>query len=338
MTFDYVLRMARRFFNCRYRSGSVIGSAIGPVIGSVICCLCVLTLPAFAKDGETPGRTVLHFPQEEPVGKLVLLKYAQSRQTFNETPYAMAQGNVTVDRDAIFLLEVNYKGASDLSFLKALPPGVIAGLRVKKVVLGEDKFLAMGGMKYLRIIDFSDVDISDRGFMHVKECTDLMELSITSSRITGKGLVVLKSMPHLLSLTLDQNVLGDDSMVYIGALKQLMWLRLKATSIGDAGMAHLKNLTELRKLIVCDNKRITDASLPIILSMQRLKRIDLSACKCTFAGLMQLKKMSCLVRLSIAYRDYTMGQIDQLKQAMPKCKVVDGLQSQVPIEVFSPLH
>jgi hypothetical protein len=54
---------------------------------------------------------------------------------------------------------------------------------------------------------------------------------------------------------------------------------------------------------------------------------------------MQLKKLPELHKITLGYRDYTLGQLDQIKRALPaQCKVVDGYRSNVPLEVFSPLH
>jgi hypothetical protein len=53
---------------------------------------------------------------------------------------------------------------------------------------------------------------------------------------------------------------------------------------------------------------------------------------------MKLKKSPSLTQIEFAYRDYPAGQLDQIKRALAPCKVVDGHSSNVPLEVFSPLH
>jgi Leucine-rich repeat (LRR) protein len=321
----------------------------------VVCLLSLFLSPCSSKDvtsspssktasetsGDTTGaaRIVLHFPQGKPVGKLVLLQMGKERETYSETAYAIAQGDIIVARGAIFLLEVNYQGATDLSFLNGLPPGVIAGLRIKKLAIADAQFMALGGMKYMKTLDLCDMDITDRGIMHLKDCSQLLELCLNSSLITGKGLVVLQDLKQLVSLTLDQDTLDDASMASIGCLKNLMWLRLQGSNIGDAGVAHLKSLSHLRKLVISGNKRITDASIPNILALKSLRKLDATDCKITAAGLMQLKKLPELRQVMFGFNDYTLGQVDQIKRAMPaQCKVVDGRKSKVPLEMFSPLH
>jgi hypothetical protein len=311
----------------------------------VLCWVAILTLatpswagPAPSLVARTSTPAVLHFPKDRAVGKLFLLSLAGSREFYNEKAYAMAQGDVKIDPGAIYLLAVNFDGARDFGYLKAMPPGVIAGLRMEKLGITDEQFLSLPDLSALKVLHLKDVEITDRGIMRIKECKQLVGLAIGGSRITGKGLAVLRGLSHVSDLDLDHNVFSDASMADIATIKGLTRLRLRATNIGDAGIAELKGLGELRKLNICSNRRITDASIPYLLQMKRLKHLDITDCKVTGKGLLQLKEARNLQFLTVAYRDLGVGQLDMLHRALPKCEINDGHKSMVPLEVFSPLH
>ena len=80
-------------------------------------------------------------------------------------------------------------------------------------------------------------------------------------------------------LTFDHKRMDDASLANLTGLKKLVSLRLKGANIGDAGLVHVKNLPLLRRVILNGNKRITDASIAWLLSLSKLKRLDLTDCK-----------------------------------------------------------
>ena len=323
-----------------------------PGLGLVLVLVAVLALavaiqlhaaaPCCSRENAGASRAanllVLHFPADKPVGKLLTLSKRPGRDGFTEVLYALAQGDVTVPRGAWLLIEINYQGSNNLSFLEKLPPGAIVGFRSEKFGLTDKQFVSLTGMKYLKVLNLSDVDITDRGLLHIRECAALEEFSLCSSLVTGKGLAVLRDLHDITYLTLDQNRLDDASLANLSGLKKLVSLRIKGANIGDAGLAHVKNMPLLRRMILNGNKRITDASVPTFLSLPKLKRLDLTDCKLSAAGLMQLNKVPDLRSVEFAFHDYSAGQVDQIKRALGSCKVIDGRRSAEPMVIFAPLH
>ena len=53
---------------------------------------------------------------------------------------------------------------------------------------------------------------------------------------------------------------------------------------------------------------------------------------------MQLKNVPNLRSVEFAFRDYSAGQLDQIKHALPHCKISDGRSTEAPMVIFAPLH
>jgi len=296
------------------------------------------TTPTAAKDNVGP-RVMLKFPKEAPVGKLVRLQDGGEHDIFLESPYCLAQGDVSVGYDDVFLLQVNNQGAQDLSFFNSLPPRTVAGLEIERFVMTDANFARLTALEHLRKLSVKEVDVGDKSLLRLKACKSLEDLRLNGTLITGRGLSALKDLRTLTVLALDNNNLDDASIANLSGLTNLVNLRLEATRIGDTGVAYLKDLKLLRKLVLRRNSKITDASIPVFIGLTKLKKLDLTDCKISAAGLMRLKKMPRLKHLQIAFKDYDSGQLDRLRHVLaPQCKLVDGRDMEKPMVIFSPLR
>jgi len=303
--------------------------------------ICLLQPAALAapSDKALVPRVVLHFPKDRPIGKLARLHEAGEHDIFVEEVFCLAQGDISVDRNDIFLLQVNSEGVKDLGFFNYLPPGVVPGLEVDKFAITDEQFGRVTALEHLRKLSIREADMHDKSLARLKVCKELEDFRLSSALITGKGLAAIKDLKTLTVLSLDDNTLDDAAMVNLSGLTNLVNLRLEATSIGDAGVAYLKNLKKLRRLVVRRNSKITDASIPVFLGFEKVKKLDLTDCKISAAGLMRFKSMPHLKHLQVAFKDYDAGQLDQVKKALaPQCKLVDGRDAEKPMVIFSPLH
>jgi len=287
-------------------------------------------------------RVILHFPKDKPVGRLVRLREAgEHDDVFVEEGevFCLAQGDVSVSSDAMFLLQVNGEGVRDLNFFNFLPPRVVSGLEIEKFAVTDEQFGRLTAFEHLRKLSIREADMHDKSLARLKVCEDLQDFRLSSALISGKGLSAIKNLRTLTTLSLDDNNLGDVAMANLSGLTNLVNIRLEATSIGDAGVAYLKDLKLLRKLVLRRNSKITDASIPVFIGLTRVKKLDLTDCKISAAGLMRLKKMPRLKHLQVAFKDYDSGQLERLRQALaPQCKLVDGRDMEKPMVIFSPLR
>ena|SRR5438128_1132340 len=134
----------------------------------------------------------------------------------------------------------------------------------------------------------------------------------------AKELAGLKEL-HRLDL-FDANV-TDAGLKEIAALKQLQWLELSGTRVTDAGLKHLAALQELRELEL-ESTAVTDAGLRELAALKKLEQLNLCFTKVTDVGLRQLTMLKELRVLRVGETQVSETGINDLKKALPKCRIV----------------
>jgi hypothetical protein len=81
------------------------------------------------------------------------------------------------------------------------------------------------------------------GGLHLKELTNLEDLTLENDRITDAGLVQLMGRTKLARLYVNRTNVTDDGLAHLVGLTNLSQLGLERTQISDAGLVHLKGLT-----------------------------------------------------------------------------------------------
>ena len=84
--------------------------------------------------------------------------------------------------------------------------------------------------------------------MHLKSLTNLEELYLDDTQITGAGLEHLKDLTKLKRLGLQNTQITDAGLVNLKGLTSLERLNAGDTHISDVGLVHLKDLTNLTSL------------------------------------------------------------------------------------------
>lgn len=108
-------------------------------------------------------------------------------------------------------------------------------------------------------------------------------------------------MSHLVTADLSATKITDQSVALLADAKNLRMLRLAETAISDAAIDHLLNLPELESLNLYGTK-VTDAAVVKLSGLPKLKRLFLWHTAVTPAGLAELK------------------------QKLPGCEIVTGVQ------------
>ena len=131
------------------------------------------------------------------------------------------------------------------------------------------------GMKKLRVLDLSGVELTDEDAQHLTAFPALESLDIAGC--TPAGLAQLPKLRKLQSLRVigfEPN-LDDDSLATIGKLTQLKTLWLRSDEITDAGLAHLAELVELESLSLPAS--INGPGLAHLAKLAKLKRLKLDS-------------------------------------------------------------
>lgn len=193
--------------------------------------------------------------------------------------------------------------------------------------------------------------MSDEGISHLAGLVNLNNLHINNSNLTDRSLAMLSRLPRLEEMTLQGNNFTDEGLKHLREMKQLrsLWLGLSQTqftdaglvhltelenldalglqgsAITDAGLVHIKNLSNLRELYLSMPKLaverwITDNSLPLLTSFQRMERLSLQGTHITDEGVRRLGKLPALKALTLSSPLLSVALEDQLKRDHPNVR------------------
>lgn len=110
-------------------------------------------------------------------------------------------------------------------------------------------------------------------------------------------------------------------------ISHLTALDLSSTKITDETVAQLTPATDLR-MIRLSETGITDAAIETLLKLQALESINLYGTKVTDAGVAKLGGLPGLKRLYLWQTSVTPAAIKELKEKLPGCEVISGVDSQ----------
>jgi len=122
--------------------------------------------------------------------------------------------------------------------------------------LGPEGLKCLGKMSQLRTMDFTEMEIDDRGLACLKGAPQLEGLSFFGSRgITDAGLPHFRGLKSLKSLDLRNEKyaamerkpprITDAGLAHLAGLTELEYLNLTGQDITDSGMKHLEGLKKL---------------------------------------------------------------------------------------------
>jgi internalin A len=116
-------------------------------------------------------------------------------------------------------------------------------------------------LKKLRFPSQSTMD--DAGLAQLSGLTELEDLDLRCSGLTGAGIVHLAGMRKLRMLKLGSIPLRDEHLAPLSGLTKLWELSLTGDQLSDLGISHLAPLTDLKQLLIYDgNPRIVKGGQP----------------------------------------------------------------------------
>ena len=147
----------------------------------------------------------------------------------------------------------------------------------------------IGTLTKLETLELKSTRITDAGLAQLKSLTRLKELCLNAAPLTGAGLERLKGATHLTVLDLFATKTNDEGLQNIKWFPDLTRLELFGTQVTDAGVRHIKGLAELRDLGLMYTN-VSDAALEDIASLGKLRRVQLEGTKVTAKGVKKLRK------------------------------------------------
>lgn len=185
-------------------------------------------------------------------------------------------------------------------------------------------------------LTLSGTKITDAGLECLLQLKKLKKLRISNTMITDKGMSVLSKCERIEDLDLSQTEIGDFGVRELTALPRLKRLNLYLTKVTDSGLDAFKKgdhrSSEKIVWLNLDKCPITDAGIPKLSSLINLEWLHLGGTALTDIGLNELAKLKSLKEVTVTKTETTPEGIQQLRAVLPDCKVRDNVSEKTPVE------
>ena len=151
-------------------------------------------------------------------------------------------------------------------------------LKFFQTYLTPDSLKHLSELKALKKLGLRlNVGVNDESMKALEGLTELTEIDLSETSVTGIGMESLAKLPKLERLTLWRTKVDDAGVEHLGKINSLKRLSLQKTGITDAGLAHLKGLDNLTWLNIGENE-MTDAGLVHLGDIASLKELIVMNC------------------------------------------------------------
>jgi serine/threonine protein kinase len=198
-------------------------------------------------------------------------------------------------------------------------------------------------------INLDGTAVTDEGVVHlVRNCPNLNRLSIGKAKCTPAVVEAITGLKQMRDLSLAGVPLVDEQLAVICQLANLRTLNLAHTRITDVGIVHLARLTELENLRLdgtlvsdvglatiakdhghlltlglCAMPNLTGAGLAHLANLSRLELLEIRGTpRIGDEDLAHLAVAASLRRLEVNRGQFSTAAIDNLRQALPQCEIL----------------
>jgi serine/threonine protein kinase/Leucine-rich repeat (LRR) protein len=198
----------------------------------------------------------------------------------------------------------------------------------------------------LKFLNLTNARIGDTGVADVAACQQITHLELAGNNLSDEALPSLSGLTSLIKLNLAGNPqLTGGTLNSLTGLKTLEELSLSDNpKIGDSAITALVSIRTLRRLwtgrtgvtdvglqALCNAHReltdlslpgpVTDAGIPALKRLDRLKNLNVKDCNITNASLSTFKDLKSLKELTLPGSRVSPGAVSDLKKALPGCNV-----------------
>ena len=142
-------------------------------------------------------------------------------------------------------------------------------------------------------------ETTDGDLTILRDLSQLQELMLQHTKVTGVGLMHLQGLSHLKGLDCFGSPITDTGLANLRGRKRLQVLGLQDTRVTDTGLKYLGGMTQLQQLVLTGTA-VTDAGLDHLKGLSHLQEVYLVNTRVTHDG------------------------IKKLQQALPNCKIGPG--------------
>lgn len=179
----------------------------------------------------------------------------------------------------------------------------------------------IGGYAKLDHLDLNNTPTTDIGLVHLKNLPNLKGLGLNNTKVTDVGLAHLKVHKNLHGIGLHNTGVTDAGIghLFTKELGGLSGIELDGTQISDDALAILKGIRATRMSFT--NTRITDKGL-LHFQGKELQQLYVNKTALSDASVPVLMSIKGLQRLEIQGTKITPAGIEKLKAGLPKCHLV----------------
>jgi len=163
-----------------------------------------------------------------------------------------------------------------------------------------------------RVVDMGEgIDGIAGSFRHLKRLTSA----------PAGDLSCLGQLPRLEAIELAREAIDDSQLVHLRHCGRLKGLNLYGVDVTDEGIVHLASVPTLQYLELT-RTQISDDGLAHLAGLPELRVLCLLATGITDDGLSHLEALGSLEFLDLSYTRVTEAGIENLRKALPGCRIV----------------
>lgn len=242
---------------------------------------------------------------------------------------------VTETAGAVTQVQVKCEAFTEADFRTLGTFTTIRDLTISGKTITDETLALLTGLVNLERLSTDGIQLTDDGYKHFAAFQKLTSLAFfhpafRSEKFTGTGLAHLKALPKLERLTFAGSTAGDAAMESIGQLTQLKEFRTWHTAQTQTGNASLLKLTNLKALRIGQRLpnwgkdspvSFDESTVQTLAQIKTLESLELTEARLSAKIIPQLKALPKLAKLKLETVDITAADVEEIKAALPNCKV-----------------
>ena len=292
---------------------------------------------------------ILNFPQAYTVGEIRIASVSSDKTVRSVIELeGAAKGKVVVPAGKEVTLIASQRLFREPTLIATLPADGIDCLALNATSWADsedgllDRALSFAGhLSGLSALVLDRSDATDASIARAAELPNLQSLSAFSTMCEGGCLKQLGRLKKLRILRLGNSTLKEENLQYLSNLPQLEYLTINRSGLTDNGMKYLAKCHNLTALGIAKNPKVSDAGLIYLVSLKKLRYVDLAGTSITIPGLIRLKQNPALAEICLPQLAYSRQEMDVLHQAFPKVLLYPRVKAHTDEDagtLFAPLH